>query len=83
MDVHLKVDEGQRYYISDITWVGNTVYPTEVLNELLGIYPGDVYNQKLLLKRTQEDEDAVANLYMDNGYLFFQLIPIEENIHGD
>ena len=83
VDVHLKVDEGQRYYISDITWVGNTVYPTEVLNELLGIYPGDVYNQKLLLKRTQEDEDAVANLYMDNGYLFFQLIPIEENIHGD
>ncbi len=83
VDVHIKVDEGQKYYISDITWVGNTVYPTEVLNELLGIYPGDVYNQKLLSKRTQEDDDAIANLYMDNGYLFFQLIPIEENIHGD
>lgn len=83
VDVHIKVDEGQKYYISDISWVGNTVYPTEVLSELLGIYPGDVYNQKLLSKRTQEDDDAIANLYMDNGYLFFQLIPIEENIHGD
>lgn len=83
VDVHIKVDEGPRYYISDISWVGNTVYPTEVLQELLGIYPGEVYNQKKLLKRTQEDDDAVANLYMDNGYLFFNLIPIEENVKGD
>ncbi len=83
VDVHIKVDEGRKYYISDISWVGNTVYPTEVLSEMLGIYPGDVYNQKLLAKRTLEDEDAVANLYMDNGYLFFQLIPIEEEVKGD
>ena len=83
VDVHLKVDEGKKYYISDISWVGNTIYPTDVLNNLLGMYPGDVYNQKLLNKRTQEDDDAVANLYLDNGYLFFQLIPIEENIKGD
>ncbi|MBD5204485.1 MAG: outer membrane protein assembly factor BamA [Bacteroidales bacterium] len=83
VDVFLTVDEGKRYYISDISWLGNTVYPTETLNEVLGIYPGDVYNQKMLNKRTQEDEDAVANLYLDNGYLFFQLVPIEENIKGD
>lgn len=83
VDVYITVDEGRKYYISDISWVGNTVYPTEVLSDLLGIYPGDVYNQKLLAKRTLEDDDAVANLYMDNGYLFFQLIPIEENVKGD
>ncbi len=83
VDVFLTVDEGDRYYISDISWLGNTIYPTETLNTVLGIYPGDVYNQKLLNKRTQEDDDAVANLYLDNGYLFFQLVPIEENIHGD
>lgn len=83
VDVYIKVDEGPKYYISDISWVGNTVYPTEVLQDLLGMYPGDVYNQKLLAKRTMEDDDAVANLYMDNGYLFFQLIPIEENVKGD
>lgn len=83
VDVYLTVDEGKKYYISDITWVGNTVYPTETLNQLLGIYPGDVYNQKRLEKRTRDDEDAVSNLYLDNGYLFFQLVPIEENIKGD
>lgn len=83
VDVYITVDEGNKYYISDISWVGNTVYPTEMLQNILGMYPGDVYNQKLLSKRTMEDDDAVANLYMDNGYLFFQLIPIEENVQGD
>ena len=83
VDVYLTVDEGKKYYISDITWVGNTVYPTETLQQLLGIYPGSVYNQKLLEKRTREDEDAVSNLYLDNGYLFFNLVPIEENVRGD
>ena len=83
VDVFLNVDEGKRYYISDISWIGNTVYPTETLGNVLGIYPGDVYNQKLLNKRTQEDDDAVSSLYLDNGYLFFQLVPIEENIKGD
>ncbi|MDE5773795.1 MAG: outer membrane protein assembly factor BamA [Muribaculaceae bacterium] len=83
VDVFLKVDEGKKYYISDITWVGNTVYPTETLNQVLGIYPGDVYNQKRLEKRTREDDDAVSNLYLDNGYLFFDLVPIEDNIKGD
>ncbi len=83
VDVYLKVDEGKKYYISDITWVGNTVYPTETLNQVLGIYPGDVYNQKRLEKRTREDDDAISNLYLDNGYLFFDLVPIEENIKGD
>ncbi len=63
--------------------MGNTVYPTDVLNAYLGMYPGDVYNQKMLNKRTTEDDDAVSNLYLDNGYLFFQLIPIEEKIQGD
>ena len=83
VDVFVGVDEGRKYYISDISWVGNTVYPTDVLNAYLGMYPGDVYNQKMLNKRTTEDDDAVSNLYLDNGYLFFQLIPIEEKIQGD
>ena len=83
VDVYIDVEEGKKYYISDITWAGNTVYDTDVLNELLGIYPGDVYNQKMLNKRTTEDDDAVANLYLDNGYLFFNLVPIEENVKGD
>ena len=83
VDVYLKVSEGKRYYISDITWVGNTVYPSPTLSEVLGIKKGDVYNQKLLNKRTQDDDDAVANLYLNNGYLFYNLIPVERKIEGD
>ncbi|MCM1491112.1 MAG: outer membrane protein assembly factor BamA [Muribaculum sp.] len=83
VDIYITVDEGDKYYIRDIDWVGNTVYPTDYLNQLLGIYPGDVYNQKRLNKRTTEDDDAVANLYLDNGYLFFQLVPIEQNVSND
>ena len=63
--------------------MGNTVYPTEILERILDIRPGDVYNQKLLNKRTVEDEDAVSNLYLNNGYLFYHLYPIEKNVTGD
>ena len=83
VDVYITLDEGKKYYINDITWVGNTVYPTELLQDVLGIGKGDVYNQKLLDKRTTEDDDAIANYYMDRGYLFFTLLPIEKNVHGD
>ena len=83
VSVYLKVDEGQRYYIRNITWVGNTVYPTDYLNTLLGMKKGDVYNQKLLKKRLSEDEDAVGNAYWNNGYLFYNLDPTEINVVGD
>lgn len=83
VDVFLTIDEGKKYYISDISCVGNTVYPTETLNNILGIYPGEVYNQKRLDKRVSTDDDAVSNVYLDNGYLFFNIIPIEEKIEGD
>ena len=83
VDVYINLDEGKKYYINDISWVGNTVFPTDLLNDLLGIKSGDVYNQKLLNKRTNEDDDAVANLYMNRGYLFYNLVPIERNVRGD
>ena len=83
VDVYLNIDEGQKYYISNVSWVGNTIYPSAILDNILGVKAGDVYNQKLLNKRVSEDDDAVANLYMNNGYLFFNIVPIETNIHGD
>jgi outer membrane protein insertion porin family len=83
VDVYINLNEGKKYYIQNIDWVGNTVYPTEVLERILDIRPGEVYNQKLLNKRTTEDEDAVSNLYLNNGYLFYRLYPIEKNINGD
>ena len=83
VDVHIDLDEGTQYFIKDIHWVGNTIYPTDVLDDYLGMKPGDVYNQKLMNKRLTTDDDAVSNLYMDNGYLFYQLIPIEQVNRGD
>ncbi|MCM1522603.1 MAG: outer membrane protein assembly factor BamA [Muribaculaceae bacterium] len=83
VDVYISLEEGKKYYINDISWVGNTIYTTDALSEVLGITKGDVYNQKLLEKRTTEDDDAIANYYMDRGYLFFQLVPIEKNVRGD
>ncbi len=83
VDVYIDIDEGKKYFIKDINWVGNTIYNTDQLNYVLGMEPGDVYNQKKLKKRLQEDEDAVSGAYMDRGYLFFQLVPIEKNIKGD
>ncbi len=83
VDVHIKLDEGHRYYIKDINWVGNTVYPPDMLAAYLDMKPGDVYNQKHMNKRLTEDDDAVSNLYMDNGYLFFDLVPIEREVKGD
>ncbi len=55
VDVYITLDEGKRYYIKDINWVGNTLYSSEYLDAYLGMNPGDVYNQKLLNKRLQED----------------------------
>ena len=83
VDVYIDLEEGKKYYISDISWVGNTVFNTADLDYLLGMKPGDVYNQKELEKRLNTDEDAVSSAYMDRGYLFYQLVPIEKNIHGD
>ena len=54
-----------------------------MLNRVLDMHPGEVYNQKLMNKRLMEDEDAVSNLYMDQGYLFYNLVPIEKEIIGD
>lgn len=83
VSIYLKVDEGKKYYIRNITWVGNTVFSTDYLSRILGMKKGDVYNQKLMNKRLSEDEDAVGNEYWNNGYLFYNLQPTEVNIVGD
>ena len=83
VNVYVKVDEGKKYYLRNITWVGNTVYPTDYLSNLFGMKSGDVYNQKLMNKRLTEDDDAVGNQYWNNGYIFYNLEPTEVNIVGD
>lgn len=83
VDIYISIEEGNQYHIRNIRWLGNTIYTNDVLSAYLGMKSGDVYNQKLLNKRINEDEDAVSNLYMDRGYLFFNLIPLETNIAND
>ncbi len=83
VNIYIKVDEGKKYYLRNITWVGNTKYNTDMLNKLFTMERGDVYNQKLMNKRLSEDEDAVGNLYYNNGYVFSRIEPTEVNIVGD
>ena len=82
----IKVEEGDQYFIRNINWVGNSVYRKEVLENALNIEKGTVYNQSLLddrLTGTSGAQDAVSNLYQDNGYLFSNLTPVEAKIEND
>jgi outer membrane protein insertion porin family len=83
--IRLDISEGPRYYFRNIYWKGNSIYTSETLTEVLGIEKGDVYNQELLEKRLRFSEEGrdVSSLYMDNGYLFFNIEPTEVAISGD
>ena len=83
VDIYLDLREGRKYYLRNISWVGNTVYKTDFLAHVLQMKKGDVYNQELLDKRLREDDDAIGNLYYNNGYVFYNLDPVEINIDGD
>ena len=83
VNVLVRLEEGQRYFLRNVTWVGNTVVTTDGLTNVLNMKRGDVYNQKLLNKRLVEDDDAVHNYYYNNGYVFSSVDPVEVNIVGD
>jgi len=83
LDLFINIEEGNKYYFGDIEWIGNTKYPAELLEAVLGIEKGDVFDQKVLDDRLFIDEDAVNGVYLDNGYLFFQLTPVEVSVEDD
>lgn len=83
VDITIDVDEGRKYYIGDVKWVGNSIYTGDYLDYVFHMKRGDVYNSKRMEKRLFQDDDAVHNLYMDNGYLFANITPIESNVYGD
>ncbi|GAB6012298.1 POTRA domain-containing protein [Viscerimonas tarda] len=84
VDVELKVNEGSRYHIHSINFVGNTVYPSDRLQFFLDMKEGDVYNQKKMRQRLEEDDDAIKNsFYFNNGYIFTQVDPVETNVEND
>ena len=83
VDIFLRIEEGDKYYVRNISWVGNTVRSTEWLNEVLRMKKGDVYNQKLLDERLSKDDDAIGNYYYNQGYVFFNVDPVEVNVDND
>ena len=83
VDVYLNIEEGNRYYVRNISWIGNTIFDTSALNRVLGMKKGDVYNKKHIDERLNTDEAAIGNSYRNEGYLFSTITPVETDIVGD
>jgi outer membrane protein insertion porin family len=85
MYILMRVHEGPQYKIRRITWEGNAVYPDYVLNDRLQMNPGEVYNSEKFEQnlRGNEEQNDVAALYLDNGYLRFNLEPRETRVGED
>lgn len=85
VNIDVTVDEGHKYYFGKFTWYGNTKYRGTQLDTIVNIKPGDVYNQSKLEQKLYMNPNGydVSSLYMDDGYLFFNLTPQESNIHND
>ncbi len=87
MNVDIKVDEGKKYYFGNIVWKGNSKYNDSLLNVLLGINKGDIYNISILNRRlgkeAAQDGGDISGLYMDDGYLFFRVEPVETAVYND
>ena len=85
--IDMVFEEGDKYYFRDVTWTGNSIYSTDVLNEILGIKKGDVYDMVTLDHRLRgggkQNEMDIRKLYSDNGFLFFDINAVETNIQND
>lgn len=81
--VKIWIEHGTKYYFRNITWVGNTKYNSDTLTQFLGIKSGDIYDQSILDQRLFVDQNSLSSLYLDNGYLFFSITPVETQIVND
>jgi len=83
--IKIFLEEGNKYYYRNITWVGNTIYSSAFLNTILGLRKGDIYNKELLETNLNYNPNGfdVSSLYMDNGYLFFNATPVEVYVEND
>lgn len=83
--IYVTVDEGRKYYFRDITWTGNYLYDEKYLAGILGIKEGSVYSKEILDKRLSYNPSGldITSLYMDDGYLFFNIDPVEVLVEGD
>lgn len=87
LGIDLVIDEGKQYYFRDITWTGNTQYSSEMLNSVLRIEKGDIYDVVTMEERLfgggKTQQGNVSQVYKDQGYLFFRVVPVELNIDND
>lgn len=87
LNIKINLEEGHKYYFGNIKFLGNTVYSDQILNRMLGIKKGDVYNGVLLEKRiadkTKPDGEDITNLYQNNGYLFSNINAVEVKTYND
>ena len=85
INIEITLEEGRKYYFGDITFVGNTKYDTPLLRSILKINRGDIYDSQHLNERVSFDPNGndVASIYLNNGYLFSQVVPIEKNVQND
>ena len=85
VSIDIKIEEGQKYYFRNITWTGNYVYSDKQLAQILGLKKGDVYDLEELNTRLSMNPQGtdITGLYMDDGYLFFNIKPVEVRIVGD
>ena len=82
LHIDINIDEGKKYYFGNITWLGNTIYTTELLNKILSIDKGDIYDESRLQEKIFGLE-GISSLYLDNGYLFFNADPVELGSNSD
>lgn len=85
VSLRIGVEEGKKYYFRDISWSGNYVHNDSILNLVLGVDKGDVYDMEMINKKLNYNPTGtdISALYMDNGYLFFNVKPVEVAIAGD
>ena len=83
VNIYFTIEEGQKFFLKDIRFVGNTKYSSYLLGEVLNMKPGEVYNQKKLMERMQSDDNSVMSIYQNNGYMFSYADPVELDITGD
>lgn len=87
LNIDLKIKEGHKYYFGDFSWKGNTKYTDAELTNMLGIKKGDVFNQDLLDQRTGKVQSMeggdISSLYLDDGYLAFNILATERSVYND
>lgn len=85
ISIELYVDEGRKYFFRNIVWVGNTKYSNQILDNILKIRKGDIYNQEVLDANLSYNPNSldISSLYLDDGYLFFNVEPVEVRVEND